>query len=149
MWREPASSCEPHRRVMLADARPELVDHVHALFVDLVDERGSAPTPIELIRLETAAVEVLANIVEHAARIDPPDAEVRQVHIEVLATPGSLEAHFRDDGRPAEIDLGAVTMPGADAESGRGLAMALAAVDDLTYERVDGINRWSLMCRRS
>lgn len=149
MWREPMTSREPHRRVLVADARPEVVDAVHDLFVDLVDERGGAPTPVELIRLETAAVEVLANIVQHAARVDPPAGPPRQVRIEVCATPATVEARFRDDGRPAHIDLAAVTLPDDDAESGRGLAMALAAVDDLAYERVDGINHWSLTCRRS
>jgi serine/threonine-protein kinase RsbW len=37
-------------------------------------------------------------------------------------------------------------MPGAEAESGRGLALALAALDHLEHQRVDGRNRWLLRC---
>ena len=39
-------------------------------------------------------------------------------------------------------------MPDADAESGRGLALAAAAVDDMSYERVEGRNHWRLRCVR-
>jgi serine/threonine-protein kinase RsbW len=35
-------------------------------------------------------------------------------------------------------------MPGVDAESGRGLAMVQMLCDELTYERVDGENVWSV-----
>jgi serine/threonine-protein kinase RsbW len=38
-------------------------------------------------------------------------------------------------------------MPGADAESGRGLALALAALDELRHETDDG-NVWILRRER-
>ena len=47
------------------------------------------------------------------------------------------------------LDLGEVTMPGDEAESGRGLALALASLDHLTHERVDGRNRWTMVCERA
>ena len=46
------------------------------------------------------------------------------------------------------MDLSTVIMPCADAESGRGLALALAAVDDLQYRNVEGRNVWGLRCDR-
>ena len=44
---------------------------------------------------------------------------------------------------PALIDLGSVSMPGSDAESGRGLAIALATLDELVHETERG-NVWRL-----
>ena len=46
------------------------------------------------------------------------------------------------------IDLSSVAMPDELAESGRGLALAMAAVDDLSYEREGGRNLWRLTCIR-
>jgi serine/threonine-protein kinase RsbW len=60
----------------------------------------------------------------------------------------AIEAQFGDDGRPAEIDLESVAMPGSDAEAGRGLAMASAVVDELSYERIGPVNHWKLVCHR-
>lgn len=100
------------------------------------------------LRFEMAAVEIVANIIEHAGHQDTPPP-VRTISCLVVVDDDELRAEFADDGRPAAIDLSAVVMPGEDAESGRGLALAVAAVDDLSYEREDGINRWTLVCRRS
>lgn len=47
-----------------------------------------------------------------------------------------------------EIDLSEVVLPADLAESGRGLAVASAAFDDLDYTRVGGRNRWRLLCVR-
>jgi serine/threonine-protein kinase RsbW len=101
------------------------------------------------IRFETAVIEVLGNIVEHAYELDaaPADA-LRRFDVSLSATSDELVARFGDNGIPMAIDLSEVTMPGVDAESGRGLALAVAALDDLSYERVDGRNLWRLTCRR-
>ena len=40
-------------------------------------------------------------------------------------------------------------MPDDDAETGRGLAMALATLDHLGYEQVEGRNLWELRCDRA
>ncbi len=121
-----------------------LQDRLAAAWTDL----GADVTDHDRLRFEMAVVEIVANIVEHAGLTDtrPP---VRMITCVVTVDDEEVRAEFADDGRPAAIDLSAVFMPGEDAESGRGLALAVAAVDDLRYEREDGINRWTVVCVRS
>jgi serine/threonine-protein kinase RsbW len=97
--------------------------------------------------LETAIVEIAANIVEHSRR---NDAEVagRRYTLDLDASDDELTAVFRDNGLPADIDLAAVTMADLEDESGRGLALAIASLDRLEYRHEDGRNVWTLVCRR-
>lgn len=131
-----------------ASATPEVVDLVLDE-LDLLWERAQDVAPDDRRRFETGLVEILGNIVEHAFRLDAGAADGRALSVEVDVTPEALSAVLGDNGRPADLDLSAVTMPGADAESGRGLALALASLDHLEHERVDGRNRWTLRCDRA
>jgi serine/threonine-protein kinase RsbW len=125
------------------------LDSVHDAIERLWSDHESVAL-VDRMRFETAVVEIFANIVEHAFRSDPtvPDELVRRLELTLEVTEDRVAAWFADNGVPAELDLSAVTLPSEDAESGRGLAMALAAVDDLEYHRVEGRNHWSLVCRR-
>lgn len=89
-----------------------------------------------------AVSEVATNVVEHAEGPEVPHVRVR---LEVDAE--WLTAVMADDADPALIRLHEVSMPGADAESGRGLAIALAVLDDLVHETDEG-NTWRLRRRR-
>ena len=40
-------------------------------------------------------------------------------------------------------------MPGAEAEDGRGFALAATVLDELGYERHDDANHWSMVRRRT
>lgn len=132
---------------LVAPARPESVDLVHDVIAQLWTHEP-APGDADRMRFEMAVIEILANIVEHAARVDPPDVNPRQFDLEVTCDDEVIEARFGDDGKPAEIDLERVAMPGVESEDGRGLAMASASVDELTYERIGPVNHWRLVCRR-
>lgn len=96
--------------------------------------------------LETALAEVAANIVEHTKRTDR--AEGRRYTVELLATDRELLAVLTDNGQPADVDLSAVTMADVDEENGRGLAIAIAALDRLEHLHVGGHNIWTLACSR-
>lgn len=135
------------RYQLVAPARPESVDLVHDVIAQLWTHEP-APLAADRIRFETAVIEILGNIVEHAARVDPPDVSPRQFDLVVTCDDESIEARFGDDGKPVEIDLERVAMPDAYAEDGRGLAMASAAVDELSYQRIGPVNHWRLVCRR-
>lgn len=135
------------RYQLVAPARPESVDLAHDVIANLWTHEP-APIAVDRIRFETAVIEILSNIVEHAARVDPPDASPRQFDLVVTCDDDAIEARFGDDGKPAEIDLERVAMPSTDAEAGRGLAMASAAVDELSYQRIGPVNHWRLVCRR-
>lgn len=126
---------------------PEALEQVHDLVARLCDTASSSM--IDRIRFETAVIEIANNIMEHSRRIDPPSDEPRSFHIVLHGGPDELTAEFRDDGRPVVIDFQAISMPGEDAEAGRGLALALATVDEVTHEHQDGLNIWRIVCRRS
>lgn len=117
-------------------------DLVASLFTEHADVSGR-----DRFRFETAVVEVLANIVEHAFDTDDVPG-LRRLRLTLAVSPTELTAALADNGEPAGVDLSAVIMPGEDAESGRGLALALAAVDDLQYRNTDGRNYWDLRCHR-
>jgi serine/threonine-protein kinase RsbW len=131
-----------------APATPAMLDLVHSVLEKLWEQHDDVDLA-DRIRFETAVIEVLDNIVEHAYELDAAPADVlRRFDVSLSATPDELVARFGDNGIPMAIDLSEVTMPGDDAESGRGLALAIAALDDLGYQRVDGRNLWRLTCRR-
>jgi serine/threonine-protein kinase RsbW len=138
---------------------PEVTDSFEAPVeeesLDLVQDRlatlwagDESVAAADRVRFEMAVVEVVGNIVEHAFEHDA-DPRVRRLTVALTLAQDRVEAHLYDNGLPAEIDLGAVTMPDEDALSGRGLALAVAAVDEVGYERVDGRNHWRLLCRRT
>jgi serine/threonine-protein kinase RsbW len=128
-------------------ATPEMLDLVHAVLEQLWETHDDVAVA-DRVRFEMAVIEILGNIVEHAYEIDSTDTGGRRFDVSVAATETELVASFGDNGLPMSIDLSDVAMPDELAESGRGLALAMAAVDDLSYEREDGRNLWRLSCIR-
>ncbi len=122
------------------------IDTAHELIERLFVEHDDVSAR-DRFRFETAVIEVLANIVEHAFTMDD-EAGLRRLTLTVSATDAELAAHLCDNGQPAGVDLSDVTMPEDEAESGRGLALTLRAVDDLRYRHAEGRNYWDLRCRR-
>lgn len=92
---------------------------------------------------ELAVAEVAGNIVQHATSA----SGAVEVRLDLQVSDDDLVAVFRDSADPPVLDLSAVSMPDAGAEAGRGLAIALAALDDLEHEPHDG-NVWRLRRRR-
>ena len=120
----------------------ESLDEVH----DLLDRAWVADASVpdrDRMAFVTAVAEVAANIVEHASRGEP--VRLRLV-LHVLED--RLEAHFEDRGRPYEPPP---TPEHEDelAETGRGLAMVRALVDEVEYERDGPVNRWVVVRSRS
>jgi serine/threonine-protein kinase RsbW len=102
-------------------------------------------------RFATALAEIAANIIRHAY---PGGREPRPMRLHLYAYPDRVEALFSDQGvafippPPAEdepeFDL--LDLP----ESGRGLAVAQACLDELEYRRTgEGTNEWRLVKRLS
>lgn len=118
-------------------ADPVLVDRVHDA-LDQLFERAPAAGEEDRMLFRLAVSEVATNVVEHAAAREPI-----HVTVQLDADHEGLSAVFTDTADPALIDLNAVSMPGEEAESGRGLAIALATLDELVHER-DGGNTWRL-----
>jgi len=146
-----AIAADPDRVVLSARAEPEVMDLVHALLEHLF-ARAPQLDDVTRVKFEMSVIEILGNIVEHAyahdsrlPAVDP--SEVRRFEIQLLATDRDLIAVLSDNGLPVSLDLADVTMPDELAESGRGLALARAALDTLHYERIEGRNLWCLACR--
>lgn len=129
-----------------APATPEMMHMVHAVLEQLWSQHDDV-SMVDRIRFETAVIEILGNIVEHAYEMEAGDTE-RRFDVRLTATETALIASFGDDGMPNTIDLSDVVMPDEEAESGRGLALAMAAVDEISYDRSAGRNHWRLTCHR-
>ncbi len=141
----------PGRLELSAPASPETLDLVHAVLEQLWLNHEDVSAR-DRFRFETAVIEILGNIVEHAYRLEPGVEDAaggsRRFDIVLSATAEELVASFGDNGMPIALDLSDIAMPDEDAESGRGLALAAAALDDLSYERIEGRNHWRLLCVR-
>ena len=119
----------------IADAA--LIDRVH----DALDElfrRTPGVDDEDAMLFRLAVSEVATNVVEHAQAREPV-----HVTVELDADDAALSAVFIDTADPALIDLHGVSMPDEAAESGRGLAIALATLDELVHETERG-NTWRL-----
>lgn len=150
---QPGWAASEHGRLELsAPADPEVMDLVHEMITHLWATHPDV-TERERVRFEMSVIEILGNIVEHAYQLDhAPDAPAmssRRIEVALAVTDDRLVAHLGDNGLPVALDLSNAVMPDELAESGRGLALATAALDDLSYRRVDGRNLWDLMCLRA
>ncbi|GGK97213.1 serine/threonine-protein kinase RsbW [Curtobacterium luteum] len=127
------------------EATVESLDVVQDHFARWWDGLG-IDDPALRFKLETALAEIAANIVEHTRRTDREAG--RRYTVDLDATGQELTAVLTDNGRPADVDLGAVTMADVHEESGRGLALAIAALDRLEHRHEHGRNVWTLVCER-
>lgn len=85
-----------------------------------------------------AVGEIGANIIKYGAPA--------RVRMEVKALPHEVWVEFEDDGIPVDIDLTDISLPDDMAETGRGLALAQAALARLSYRR-DTANHWILVSK--
>ena len=121
--------------LLQATAGPGFLEPVHDLLARLwADEPGVDER--DRIRFEIAVAEVAANIAEHGAG-------AARVSLRLSSSPDRIQAVFEDDGAPVEARP--EQPPAGDAERGRGLLLARAAVDRFSYERDGATNRWVLV----
>ena len=123
-------------------AVPESVDLLHGLLDEARTDHASL-SESDMSMIEMAIIEIAGNVVRHAPpgltvvytfRLDVEDDRL----VGVLTHSGP---EVRLDGEPAMPD-------DLMAESGRGLALAEAAVHELRHEFVDDENVWTLVRHR-
>ena len=124
---------------LTASTEPASLDGVQALLERLWLEHGDV-SPEDRMRFEIAVTEIAGNIIRHATDGEPIDFE-----LEMVARPDRLQAEFRDGGKRVDVELDAAQLPSHLAESGRGLALTLAAVHELNYRREGTVNRWQIV----
>lgn len=127
---------------LAAPAEPASLEQVHALLRKVWSDHDDL-TETDRMLFEVAVTELAGNIAEHA-----PDGAPLHFTLHVRVHSDRMDAEFVDNGRSAQIDLAGVTMPSTMSESGRGLAMTLAAVDELAYRRDGDTNHWRIVRRR-
>jgi serine/threonine-protein kinase RsbW len=124
---------------LTAPAEPESLELVHSLLADFWNQCEDIGMH-ERIRFETAIMEIANNIAEYVHT---------DVFTLVLADRDvAIEALFRDAGPPLPFDPADRRLPDAMAESGRGIALACAAVDEVHYSHENHQNIWRLTLRR-
>lgn len=117
-----------------------LVDRALDELDRLWSEAAEVPTQDQVL-FALALSEVTTNIAQHNEHADVV------LSIDVRVTAEEARAYVRDSAPPAPIDWDAVTMPGEEAESGRGLALSQAALDEFTHTVTDLGNTWILVRR--
>lgn len=108
----------------------QVVDHMWSI-------HPHVPDPVRT-QMGIAVGEIGANIIEHAAAGQPI-----RMWMQMTVLPNEVWVKFTDEGVPLRVDLSTVHLPDEMAERGRGLALAQAVLDQLTYER-NAMNHWTL-----
>lgn len=130
---------------------PDDVDAVHAL-LQTVWAHAAHVSATDRCSFETALIELASNVFRHA---DTGSGVTCGLRLEVSDV--VLDARLTDTG-PTAVELVAATTPGAaglDArempdelsESGRGIALIQALVDELEYTRDGKLNHWHIARR--
>ncbi|HEV2080563.1 MAG TPA: ATP-binding protein [Allosphingosinicella sp.] len=138
----PPRPCAPPEATITVAAKLEevrrLTDCVRA-FAEAHDSGQDA-----LIDLELAVAEAANNIVIHGY-----DGTPGEITLHLARQPEGLRIELLDSGAPIPAAVFDHTSPAPDgAESGRGMAIIFACVDELAYESADGINRLKLLKRQ-
>lgn len=96
------------------------------------------------VSFETALIELSSNVIRHA-----DDGSGIHCVLTVGVSDSRIEARLTDTGVASEVDLAGRTMPEAFAESGRGIALIQALVDEIDYVRSGSINHWRISRSRT
>ncbi len=135
---------DPVKEVMLkAPVETATLKGVHALLAELWAEAPGIAAQDRMM-FTTAVAEVATNIIKHCE-----DGSRSEMGLTLRVDVDRIEAIFSDDGIAVDLSLAPESPPHELSESGRGLGIAGAALDELTYERAGGQNYWRLVRRRS
>lgn len=120
-------------------AVPDSLDRLHLVLEDVRREHPEVDSS-DLMMFETAIIEVHGNVVQHGK----PEGQVVYV-FELSVLPDRLTGFLATTGEEAP-DLSEIPELVDDlAESGRGMWLARAALDELDYERSGDRNTWRMV----
>ena len=120
-------------------APPDDVDTVHRLLGTVWADVPSVPIEDQR-RFETALIELTSNVIRYAGGGKGVSCTLTVDNFE-----DRIEAMLTDTGEPGNMQLVGRSMPDDLAESGRGILLIQALVDELSYDRYNGHNYWRIM----
>ena len=129
----------PDRRLLETLTGPGALSEIHRALDDMWACHREIPSSVR-IAMTTGVAEIGGNIVEHAGRSGPVP-----LRMDIEVTPTTVTVVFTDKGDEVAVDLHALSLPDASARHGRGLALASAVLDQLTYHRHGTCNQWTLV----
>jgi serine/threonine-protein kinase RsbW len=124
-------------------AVPESLDRLHGL-MSRVREEHEDIDPTELMMFETAIVEIHGNVVQHGR----PEGKVLYT-FDLEVSSDRLVGSLADNGEAVPDLSGRSGLVGEEAESGRGLLLARATLDELRFARRNDQNTWRMVKRRA
>lgn len=131
---------QPEPQVLETNAGPRTLDEIADVLERTWAVHGRVPGAIRM-QVGIAAAEIGSNIIEHSGQGNPI-----WIRMEVQVLPDAVQVEFCDDGIPARLDLTGVTLPDEMSERGRGLALAQAVLQTLSYRR-SSVNHWLLVSK--
>ncbi|MDN3312087.1 ATP-binding protein [Microbacterium oryzae] len=136
-------SADDRTRCARVEGRADLtfVDAVLDALEKLWDEAPDVADEDRML-FTLAVSEIVTNVATHA-----PGAPDLVTSAELEVSEEMLRAVIKDTAAPVQIDWSTVGMPGDEAESGRGLALAQATLDRLEHRSDEDGNIWLLIRR--
>lgn len=129
------------RRGYHGPSNEDAIEAIHNELDSLWDDASFVPD-MDRMTFATAVIEAAANIVQHALPVAEKPVEI---DVDISVRPARLIARVSAvNAREPFADDMQASMPDAEAESGRGLALIEALVTTVTFERQDGTNTWIL-----
>ncbi|MDI2022738.1 ATP-binding protein [Paenarthrobacter nicotinovorans] len=129
------------RRGYHGPSNEDAIEAIHNELDSLWDDASFVPD-MDRMTFATAVIEAAANIVQHALPVAEKPVEI---DVDISVRPARLIARVSaSNAREPFADDMQASMPDAEAESGRGLALIEALVTTVTFERQDGTNTWIL-----
>lgn len=136
----PAQTYEFHATLSRLD---DGLETLHDSVQQLRERTGRSVDDRNLMLLEIALAEIGANVLMYGRK---PTSKDRTVEYRLRADAETATASFTDRGPPLHNQLKRA-MPAPMSETGRGLAIARKALDELGYERDGEVNTWRLVKR--
>lgn len=129
---------EPNVHTLQMNVPPDDVDTVHNL-LETVWSDAPAISTRDRMSFETALIELASNVIQYANAGTGVSCRVS-----VETQDDQISASLCDSGKAADVELDGRRMPDGMAESGRGIPLIQALVDELTYSRDDEVNHWEI-----
>lgn len=132
---------EPSVHTLEMSVPPDDVNTVHNL-LETVWSDAPGISLRDRMSFETALIELASNVIQYANAGTGVSCRVS-----VETQDDQISASLCDSGKAADVELDGRRMPDGMAESGRGIALIQALVDELTYSRDDDVNHWEITRR--